>query len=76
MNVELIPAFFWYCPECDSENFERAIAFECSEEDKVELFEAMDVLEHMDTSDLLRAPEVVKCKSCNKEFNTMDYNDF
>ena len=70
-KVELIPAFFWICNKCYHENFERSIAYECSREEQRQILEEMNC-EHNE-GHLLMAPEVVKCKKCETEFETLDY---
>ena len=73
-NAELLPAFFWICPECGVDNFERGLVAEMSEG------EMMDVRQELDLSDfeeveLIGHPEVVICKECGAEFKAMCQDD-
>lgn len=67
--VEMHPAFFWDCPECGTENFERAISPELSESELEALREDHGV-NVWESGEFLMMPLKVTCKRCNKAFVT------
>ena len=72
--VELRPAYAWDCPECDEENFARAIVPEFSEEELAELREEYGV-EAWEEGDFLMMPKKVACTNCKMSFSTVHFKD-
>ncbi len=73
-KIELHTAWQWDCPECGVENLERAVTVEMSQEDREEMMEEHG-LEPGVTGDWTTQPDEVTCKSCNREFETINPND-
>jgi hypothetical protein len=76
--VELMPAFFWICPECGIDNFIRSMVPTMNERDEEE-FKRQVLDEHgVDLSEshgmFMLVPEKVKCSGCDIEFKTIPYN--
>lgn len=71
-KVELIPAFSWYCPNCDALNFERAVFVELSPEEMAEL-RLQHGVEPTDEGQFLTSPRTVCCISCATEFEAVDF---
>ena len=73
-QVELKAAYWWYCPNCAEENYERAVAIEGSPEEIEKMRESiendMGIEVEMEFSSV---PEVVVCKKCHKQY-TIWYN--
>lgn len=76
--VELIQAFLWTCDECGHDNFERAITVSPESIDlenlPVTTFEEAEeikaFLEEGGEGDFVSAPNRVRCKFCQSEFDT------
>lgn len=69
-RVELHLAFVWDCDDCGRENFTRSITKEISEEEKQEMCERYGI-DDLPPGVLMSAPEVVVCKHCGSEFETI-----
>jgi len=65
-SVELRPAFVWMCPECGKEFFEKGIV--------IEFPEGSDY-DPEDEPGWLEGPEVVHCPDCDREFDTVGFNE-
>ncbi len=80
-EICLCQAFSWQCPACGRENFERAIAAECSKEDEDKITRQVFAIgEHADIPkdfgvELLMAPDTVHCKLCQRDYNVMQDED-
>lgn len=72
--VELIPAFFWTCPNCGVDQFERCVVPEMSQEDRIEAMQALGV-EPWKEGDLLTSPSAVVCEKCGESFQTSNFNE-
>lgn len=68
-TVELHTAFMWDCNECGTENFERAIRPELSEEEIQEMREDFD-LQEGEEGFFLMAPKEVVCSTCGTKYQT------
>lgn len=69
-SVDAFTAFRWICPDCETENFDRAqnSVFEC-EEDEAEVRRGLGVGED---EAIVQAPETVTCKCCLSMFRLED----
>jgi len=79
--IELHQAFFWDCPECGTENFERAMKMDLPIDEKIKILKQMGYLESWQDSlpdgmegDLLSHPDRVRCKDCKKFFSVETKN--
>lgn len=70
-KVEMRCAYEWTCPECGTDNFERAIVAELSVEDRAELLE--DLGYEICTGDFVTRPDAVTCPVCGITFETTEY---
>jgi len=77
-NVELIPAFFWSCPDCDNENFVKAARPNLSHDEEENIYRAIYDVEVWKEipddvgEDLYMTPEDVTCLSCGRTFDTFE----
>ena len=71
-RVELVPASVWTCPECGTDQFERAIVTEVSEEEAAELRSELGVQPWVEGTFLMN-PETVTCQNCGREYQTQDF---
>ena len=69
-RVEMRLAYVWDCEECGRENFERAVVYELSPEEKKELEGAGEIPE---TGNWMSHPEHVTCKHCQSEFTAKHF---
>jgi hypothetical protein len=69
-QVEIRLAYAWDCEDCGRENFERAVVYELSPDERRELLEQGDSPE---TGNWLVPPERVKCHHCGSEFETKHF---
>lgn len=72
-KVELIPAFFWICPECGVDNFERAVIIELTHQERKEIAENNDIDEEVENGDIMSYPEEVECSFCQTEYETEEF---
>jgi len=69
-SVKLYAAYEWKCPNCNIFQFETGIYQELTPEEKDQISSEQGVVrEDLDT-DLIVAPEGVKCNKCGREFKT------
>lgn len=71
-EVELLPAYFWKCPDCDCDNFERADISDMSDaltQEEIELLRETLRLEESEGI-FLDMPEYVTCTFCQEKFET------
>lgn len=69
MNVELNQAYFWICPECGLDNYDRLLHMEMSPEEKDAMYE--DLADEETTSlSVVRYPMEVTCIFCGNEYKT------
>lgn len=83
-KVELHPAFFWICPECGIDNYERSMNIEGQEipgriEEEIRNEMGLEDWEEvpddiMKSINVFMAPVDVKCKTCNYETTTISPN--
>lgn len=71
-KVEMRCAYEWTCPECGTDNFERAIVAELSEEDRSELLDEAGI-DDIATGDFVTRPDEVTCRRCRQEFEAEDF---
>jgi protein-arginine kinase activator protein McsA len=69
-KVELLPAFFWICNECGSDNFERGLVAEMSESEMIDVREELELSEFEEV-ELIGHPEMVTCKECGTEYKAI-----
>ena len=71
-SVELIPAFFWQCPDCDNENYVKASPSGLNHEDAAEVYRGLNDMDDWEQvpddieEDFYMHPEKVTCLSCGK----------
>lgn len=70
--VELIPASFWTCPNCGTDQFERSVVYESSPEKMREIRQELGV-EPWQGGELLTDPDEVECKTCREIFHTESF---
>lgn len=77
-KVDIKMAYWWHCPDCDHEHYEKAVVAELSEEEHEECYRAMNQMEDWQELPedwknflLVQSPNIVKC-SCGAEFETID----
>jgi rubredoxin len=70
-NVELHLAFFWVCPECGVDNFDRGIRPELTKEE-AQATRAELGIEVWEEGVLFTRPDFVSCSSCKFKFETSD----
>lgn len=70
LQVELIPAFMWDCPECGIENFQRSISVSV---DPGEL--GIDDAPENATVSVMTTPETVKCRDCKTRFEVLAFGE-
>lgn len=70
--VELSPAYLWDCPECGRENFQRAITYIPTAEDREN-----DPNIPEDDGHFMTRPETVVCRhpDCGKMFKCQDIRE-
>ena len=79
-KVELHPAFFWICPECGLDNYERSLNMEgqmIPEDIQAEIKMQIGLEEWEEIpgdASVFMAPVNVKCKSCNYKTETISPN--
>jgi hypothetical protein len=73
IEVELLPAYMWDCPECGGENFERGIVPEMSREEFELMCQENGVVE--ENGHWMLMPSQVNCRHCEFTFKTKVYND-
>lgn len=73
-KVELLPAFFWICPECGIDNFERGLVAEMSDAEMIDIRQELDLSEFEEV-ELVGHPEEVTCKECNTEYEAICQDD-
>lgn len=79
-TVELKNAFWWYCDDCSSKNFDHAVDAEFNDDDeREEVFRAFNDLEEWEDLpdnwrdfELMSSPRFVTCQSCSARFSTED----
>ena len=71
-TTELHLAYVWDCDTCGRENFERAIVYEPSPEDRED---AKDAGEEFASGHWMTRPENVECKHCGAKFEAKDDNE-
>lgn len=75
-KVELYQAFFWVCPECEIENFCKAIPTEPDQEDIDNLREIMNIDNpESEIPPIYVVPYNVSCSNCNAQFTTSTDDD-
>ena len=68
MNAELHPAFMWNCPECDRENFCRAVIKDMDPELGKKFNEKFATSFKHVRLQTSKHPDYVKCDSCGGNF--------
>lgn len=78
-TVELRTAYCWHCDECSELNFAESVVYECSQEEKEDLFREFHDLDEWDELpedwqqfQSVYCPEVVQCCKCGTEFMAID----
>jgi len=71
-TVELHDAFFFICPECGETGWVKGVHVDLSQEDMEDLEEDTGPL---GAGVLMRAPDSVTCKKCNKTFKALMEGD-
>lgn len=72
MEVELLPAYMFDCPDCGRENFARGLVPSLSEEEIEEMRAEMGLSE-FDAGHFMQMPTEVSCKHCWSKFKTKHY---
>ena len=78
-TVELRTAFCWHCEKCSELNFTEPVVYECSPEERGDLFrkfhdmnEWSELPEGWQQFQAVYCPDVVKCCKCGSEFKAID----
>ena len=70
-TVEMKVAYVWDCESCGAENFERAVVYEFSPEEKAECAgESGDV---PTTGHWMSHPTEVVCRQCHRKFHAQSF---
>jgi len=73
-KAQLNPAYMWDCDQCGTENFERAIVYEPTEEEMAEVMEDYE-FDPWESSPWTLMPETVKCKCCGTEYEAFGHEE-
>lgn len=73
--IELVPAFTWNCPACHSEQIEKAVVVELSQ-DEVDSLCQERAINPETLADFVSAPAVVQCKTCGHQYKTTNFEDY
>jgi hypothetical protein len=71
-EIEIHPAHVWDCDACGSENFERGIVVEPSEEDVQAIAEEVGEYQK---GFWMMCPDPVTCRNCGAKFNIQHMQD-
>jgi rubredoxin len=71
-TVEMHPAYVWDCDNCGGENFERAVVYEFTPEERRELAEQG---EEPETGNWMTHPDHVKCRHCGAAFEAHHFQE-
>lgn len=81
-TVELRTAYCWHCDECSELNFSESVLYECSNEEKEDMYRYFHDMDEWDALpegwqqfQTVCSPETVKCSKCGVEFNAIDERD-
>lgn len=70
--VRMQQAFRWFCLDCQTENFDRAVKVEFADTDEeLRAKEALGIPPG-EIGDVVSAPETVTCRQCLAMFKTVD----
>lgn len=73
-SVELFPAHYWICPNCNERNFGEGIVVEITKEDALEMAELNGFpLEVCKTGNWFEDPKRVECKKCEKTYKAVSF---
>jgi hypothetical protein len=80
-KVELKPAVYWDCPECNHRNYEIEEFIELTEEEKREFMEELEIPEAFAGGMAVDPIESVICVACTEQFDALyfdeeDHEDF
>jgi hypothetical protein len=70
-QIILEPAFYWACPDCNADNFERSIPVDeqtMQNIKKQEGFYEFESSPYDNSEGWITYPDTVTCKNCNAEF--------
>ena len=70
-TVEMFQAFRWFCMDCGTENFDRGVEMDLTEEEEEELRFSMGI-DPLDKGAFIRISRTVTCRECLMMFNTSD----
>lgn len=71
-EVELHPAYFWDCPECGTENFERGVLVEMDDE-KLTQFKEDNEIDPDEEGCLILSPSLVQCCECGCAYRALHH---
>lgn len=68
-KAELLPAHVWTCNECGTDQFERCIVPELTDEDRADLMQQLGI-EVWQEGTFLTHPTTVTCRNCQTVYET------
>ena len=71
-RVVMHQAFRWFCLDCETENFDRAVTVEFTDPDEELRIREELGLPPGELCDVVETPPTVTCRSCLAMFNTLD----
>jgi hypothetical protein len=74
VSVELRPAYVWTCDNCGRDQYETAVVYELSEEERQEL-KAEHGVDADAEGDFLACPVEVTCRACGALFDCRHFSD-
>ena len=79
-RVRLENAYFWACPVCQTDNFEKSIRAELTPDERAEMQKSAEQqivkgAEYIFEGEWVTAPESVQCNKCEAQFD-VDTPDF
>jgi protein-arginine kinase activator protein McsA len=73
-SVELFPAFYWICNNCNEQNFGECIPVEISASDAQNMSEFNGIpIELCKTGNWFDDPQKVECKKCEKTYKALSF---
>jgi hypothetical protein len=67
--VHLSPAYFWSCPDCGADNYERAVDPNFNQEQLNNIYQSFQ-LEPWELKDFVVTPTSVSCVECGRFYQT------